>query len=166
MMGYPSSVGMVHVRMVHALTTVRFEADFSEVKASLESMGLMFMDPPEGALKAAAEELVSGVIEEFQTAGGGDWEPLAESTLAKRRGTEAQILVDTARFRNSIEPLVENGEAAAVTDVEYAVYHVSSEPRYVIPLRNPFDVAPEVIDAALAILVEAIVAEAFAGDAA
>ncbi len=30
--------------------------------------------------------------------------------------------------------------AAAVTSVEYMVFHASSAPRTIMPLRNPFDV--------------------------
>ena len=101
-----------------------------------------------------AEHLVSAVSDEFDSAGRGNWPPLADSTIAHRRGTEAQILVDTGRFAGSIEADSGPDFVEAATDVSYAVYHVSDEPRSVIPLRNPFDIAPERVDEAYLMILD------------
>ena len=53
-----------------------------------------------------AEHLVAAVSDEFDSAGRGNWPPLADSTIAHRRGTEAQILVDTGRFAGSVGRLL------------------------------------------------------------
>jgi phage gpG-like protein len=125
------------------------EVDVSELQRELRQIDARVTDLSP-ITPVIAETLVALVSEEFESAGRGRWAPLEPSTLAKRRGSTAQILKDTGRFAASIR--AEHGPdfAAAVTDVSYAVYHVSDAPRTVIPLRNPFDVAdlaePEVID--------------------
>ena len=74
-----------------------------------------------GALAVAAEMLVAEVNDKFQSGGPG-WPPLAESTLARRRGSVAQILVDTGRLAGSIHGVHGADFAEAATDVSYAVY--------------------------------------------
>lgn len=106
-----------------------------------------------------AEQLVAAVSDEFESAGRGRWPELAESTLRGRRGSEAQILQDTGRFAASVRGDSSADFAEAATDVAYAVYHVSDEPREVIPLRNPFDVDPAVIDSAVEIILRALAGE-------
>jgi phage gpG-like protein len=108
--------------------------------------------------RAFAEHLVAAVSDEFESAGRGRWAPLAERTLANRRGSAAQILVDTGRFAGSIEPDSGPDFAEAGTDVSYAVYHVSDEPRSIIPLRNPFDVDEERIAEAYEMIVTDVAA--------
>lgn len=83
-----------------------------------------------------AEGFVAAVNENFETAGHGAWKPLAESTLAKRRGTVGEILKDTGRLAGSIEAHSGEDYAEAATDVSYAVFHVSKKPRKKIPLRD------------------------------
>ena len=104
-----------------------------------------------------AESLVAAVSDEFESAGRGRWEPLAESTLKRRRGSEAQILKDTGRFAGSIQADSGADFAEAATDVSYAVFHVSDEPRTVIPLRNPFDIPDEVLEEANVLIATALV---------
>jgi phage gpG-like protein len=88
-----------------------------------------------------AEDLVSRVNDKFESGGPG-WPALADSTIAKRRkkGRGAQILKDTGRLAASIEADHGSDFAEAATDVEYAVYHVSDEPREKIPKRDFLDV--------------------------
>lgn len=109
-------------------------------------------------MEIVAETLVSAVSDEFHTEGRGRWPKLAESTLRKRRGTEAQILQDTGRFAGSIQAEAGPDWAEASTDVSYASYHVSDEPRFVIPLRNPFDVPDEVLDEAMMMILNDMMA--------
>lgn len=99
-----------------------------------------------------AEILVSYVNDRWDSAGNGEWKGLAESTKRKRRkrGLGAQILKDTGRAAASVRADSDASSASAVTDTAYMVFHVSSAPRTVIPLRDPFDVleqaAPELED--------------------
>lgn len=112
-------------------------------------------------MQIVAETLVGAVNDEFESAGRGRWAPLAESTLRKRRmsGSGAQILKDTGRFAGSIRGDSGSDWAEASTDVAYAVYHVSEEPRSVIPLRNPFDVPDAILDEVTQIIVDDVTAE-------
>lgn len=90
-----------------------------------------------------AEDMVSEVQENFETGGRGKWPDLAPSTKASRRGSSFQILVDTTRLAGSIEPDSGIDFAEAATDVAYAVYHVSDEPRSVIPERDFLELPEE-----------------------
>lgn len=130
---------------------------FAETFRQLEDV---LASPGREIMMVAAEELVAGVHEEFDTAGRGSWAPLAESTLRKRRGTTAQILVDTGRLRASIFASAGDNWAEAATDVEYAVYHVSNEPRTKIPLRNFFDVDEKVFDGAIEAILDGALEQA------
>lgn len=103
-----------------------------------------------------AESLVSRVNDKFESGGPG-WAPLAASTIASRRksGKGAQILKDTGRLAGSIEAFSGGDYAEAATDVEYAIYHVSDEPREKIPKRDFFDVlTDDVMDEAAETLIE------------
>lgn len=104
-----------------------------------------------------AEDMLAAVSEEFDTEGHGKWPQLAESTLRSRRGTSAHILQDTGRWAGSNQALHGRDFAEVGTDVGYAVFHVSDAPRSVIPLRNPYDLPPEVFDRAVETILEAIV---------
>lgn len=100
-----------------------------------------------------AEMMVTAVHDKFE-AGGPGWPDLAESTKQQRRGSEYQILVDTGILSGSIEGESGPDYAEASTSVEYAVYHVSAEPRTKIPLRDFFDLGEEVEDDAVDIILE------------
>lgn len=104
-------------------------------------------------MAVAAEMLVTAVNDKFQVSGPG-WKPLAESTLLRRRGTVAQILVDTGRLAGSIHAAHGADFAEAATDVSYAVYHVSSAPRRHLPLRDFFDLPEHVFDDILELVLD------------
>lgn len=110
------------------------------------------------AMRIVSEMLVAAVNDEFETGGQGKWAPLAESTLRQRRGSTAQILVDTGRMAGGIHGEAGADYAEVASDTEYAVFHVSSAPRSRIPLRNFFDLPEQVyedaVDAVLAYVAE------------
>lgn len=128
------------------------EFDLSELTAGLERLLPENLDL-EPAMQAVGEMLVRAVHDEFETEGQGDWPPLAESTLAKR-GEDAVMLRDTDRWYASNQPESDDESAGVYTDVEYAVFHVSSEPRSVIPLRNPYVLRDTVIDDVAALVAD------------
>lgn len=99
----------------------------------------------ENVLPIIGEILVSAVQQQFETEGGGKWEPLADSTLESRRlrGRGAKILQDSGIFAGSIMPSVTADHAEAYTNVPYAIFHTSDEPRTLIPYRNPFEIDEE-----------------------
>lgn len=96
-----------------------------------------------GLLPTIAELLVGGVHDVFEAEGPG-WAPLAESTLRSRRrhGAGAKILQDTGVMAGSIAPGWGDTYAEAFAGVNYAVYHVSDEPRHHLPKRDFFDLGP------------------------
>lgn len=100
-----------------------------------------------------AEMMVTAVHDKFEASGPG-WQDLAESTKKQRRGSEYQILVDTGVLSGSIAQESGSDYAEASTSVEYAVYHVSAEPRTKIPLRDFFDLDESVYDDAVDVIVE------------
>jgi phage gpG-like protein len=109
------------------------------------------------AMTIAAEMLVTAVNEKFEASGPG-WKPLAESTLLRRRGAVAQILVDTGRLAGSIHGAHGADFAEAATDVAYAVYHVSSAPRSRVPLRDFFELPEHVFDDILEFVLDRLTA--------
>lgn len=117
------------------------DVDVSELERELRGLEHRVTDYS-AITPAMAEVLVAAVNDEFESAGRGRWAPLEPATMRRRRkrGGGAQILKDTGRFAASIRAEYGPTFAAAVTDVSYAVYHVSDAPRSVIPLRDPFDV--------------------------
>ena len=106
-----------------------------------------------------SEMLVAEVNDKFENQGPG-WHALEPATLARRRkkGRGAQILKDTGRLAASIRGSYGPDFAEAATDVSYAVYHVSSAPRAVIPLRDFFDLEQRVFDEAAELVLEALTA--------
>jgi len=131
-------------------------SDGSQLAAVLNGIRLSADRDLSAAMSIIAEDLVTAVSDEFDSAGNGKWPGLAESTLRKRRleGRGAQILQDTGRFAASIAPDAGALFAEASTDVEYAVYHVSDAPRRVIPLRNPFDLGDDIWEEAAKTILE------------
>lgn len=101
---------------------------------------------PRAAMAVVADMLVAAVNDNFETQGHGTWPGLADSTLAQRRGSAAQVLVDTGAMAASISADAGDDWAEASTGVAYAVYHVSDAPRSRIPLRDFFDVGDDVYD--------------------
>ena len=134
-----------------------FTVDTSNLAKVIGSLGLITSDASE-TMAIAAEMLVTEVGDRWESAGDGQWPPLAASTLAKRRGSSAQILIDTGIARNSVEG--EGGEdwAEAASGVNYLVYHCGDGPRKVIPLRDPFSISQAAQDRVLDFIEEDLVA--------
>ncbi len=130
-------------------------ADTKELEKAVASYGRRSADLS-STMAQVAEHLVSAVNDRWNSAGDGEWEPLAESTLKARRGTTAQILIDTGRAVASVKADHGPDYAEASTDVGYMRFHASEEPRTVIPYRNPFDLKDEALEEAAAMIAEAI----------
>lgn len=130
--------------------------DVGKVLVALIKMSRVDLSP---TMAIVAEMLVADVAEQFQTAGGGKWPDLADSTKAKRRGKSYRILQDTGRFAASVQAFSGRTYAEASTDVSYAVFHCSLAPRSVIPYRNPFDLPEEASARAMDTITSALVAD-------
>lgn len=115
--------------------------DTSELERELKKYGKRVDDIGE-LMPVLAEIYVAHVQERWDSAGNGEWPPLAESTLRKRRkrGLGAEILKNSGAAAGSVEADYGADYAGASTSVGYMVFHVSDQPRTIIPLRNPFDV--------------------------
>jgi len=105
----------------------------------------------QGVAEVVAEELVAAVEQNFQDERGfeqGPWPKRAGriGQLVERirtgtaEGQNRKLLQDTGNLAGSVTPAHEGLEAQAFTDVPYAIFHVSEEPRTVIPLRDFLDV--------------------------
>lgn len=105
----------------------------------------------EGVSEVVAEELVAAVEQNFQDERGfqqGPWPKRAGriGELVERirggaaEGQNRKLLQDTGVLAGSVTPAHQGLEAEAFTDVPYAIFHVSDEPRTVIPLRDFLDV--------------------------
>jgi phage gpG-like protein len=129
-----------------------FKLDTSDLIAAIGMFGEKARDLSE-PMSVIAESLVTAVNDKFDQSGPG-WPPLSEYTLSQRRGSVAQILYDTGILSGSIEAEHGNNWAEASTSVEYAIYHVSDQPRSKIPLRDFFDVDPGVFDDAADVIIE------------
>lgn len=98
-----------------------------------------------------AGDMVGMVEENFETEGiaspAGKWKELDPATIAQRRkeGKGAKILQNTAVMAGSVMPEYGNDFAMAFTNIEYAVFHVSPEPREVIPLRDFLNIDMELL---------------------
>jgi phage gpG-like protein len=131
--------------------TVR--VDFSELLGVADDLTRNTRDVPR-LMNVIAEALVSEVQENFMregaTGGRPKWPDLADSTKRKRRkgpgrrrgapATEGnfKILQDRGILAGSIYPDTGDVYAEAYTNVPYAVFHISPEPRRIIPLRDFF----------------------------
>lgn len=137
--------------------------DITGLTSVLEELGAAAETPGAEIMTLAGEVLVDGVLEEFETEGGGRWPQLADSTLRKRRGSTAQILVDTNRMRGSInadKAIAAGDDSVTVsTDVEYAIFHVSKRARTKIPLRDFFDIQPKYFEDAIEVVLDGILAK-------
>lgn len=103
-----------------------------------------------------AEMLVSGVNDEFDSEGQGDWPALALSTR-RRGGATTKILQNLGVFAGSIRPDSDQDSADASTGVDYAVHHVFGAPKAHIPQRNPFEIDETIFDDAVELILERIV---------
>ena len=83
---------------------------------------------PEGGLKRVGQ-YVKGLSQQAFRDGADPtthrpWKNLSPATLKQRRGTTAQILVDTSRLRKSIHSIMTGKKTVAIgTDVKYGKYH-------------------------------------------
>lgn len=146
--------------------SAKAEIDFSALMGAVGAMSRQLSDATR-ALPVIAESLVSHVQEVFLQEGavGGHpkWPDITDETKLRRRGGKKKrvkvhgplrkgekrqkrvvptgnftILQDTGVLAASITPASGGTWVEAYTGVRYAVYHVSPEPRRVIPLRDFF----------------------------
>ncbi len=121
--------------------------DFSAVAAAVKDFDRHRATVVREVMPQIAEVLVAAIDHEFDTEGRGRWEPLAQSTLEGRRAsTSPKILQDTGVLAASI--MASWGSDFAIggsTNVPYAVYHVSDEPRTHLPKRDFTDVDMDVV---------------------
>lgn len=87
-------------------------------------------------LPAIGEALVSAVSDVYDAEGPG-WEPLAASTLKRRRGSSAKILQDTGVMAASTHHEHGGDWAEASAGVDYARYHSPDRQG-----RDPFELGP------------------------
>lgn len=91
------------------------------------------------ALPAIGEALVAAVNDVYEAEGPG-WEPLAASTLKRRRGSSAKILQDAGVMAGSTHHEIGADWAEASAGVDYADFHAGGTSR--MPRRDPFDLGP------------------------
>jgi phage gpG-like protein len=117
---------------------------------------------------AIAESMHHEVLEMFETEGHGKWPgfwwqraglPAPGSTKAKKKGKKGKLsksnrrwqgnpklLQDTGNLVGSMTPEWDEHIVEVYTNVPYAKYHASREPRHVIPLRDFFDIDVEAFE--------------------
>lgn len=132
------------------------ELDYDELVNALALLEEAGGDVGGEVMPVIAEMLVSATLDVFEhegaVAGKPKWPELAESTLRKRAKRQPsgvfKILQDTGVLVSSITPVVtEQNVAEAFTNVPYAGYHISAEPRKVIPLRDFTDIDFDTVQA-------------------
>lgn len=99
---------------------IKADTNLSKVLAELEAKGKSI----DRGLPVVAEMLLGAVQDVFEAEGPG-WEPLAEVTKAKRRGTSYKILQDTGLLAGSLEPSYGSTYAEVVDGTTYGHYHVT-----------------------------------------
>jgi phage gpG-like protein len=146
--------------------SAKADIDFTSLMSAVGAFQRNMSDATR-ALPVIAESLVSHVQDVFEKEGavGGNprWPDITDETKLRRRGGKKKkakvhgplrrgekrqkrvvpsgkftILQDTGVLAASITPAVGGSWVEAYTGVRYAVYHVSKEPRRVIPLRDFF----------------------------
>lgn len=100
---------------------------------------------------AIAEAMHSEVLEVFETEGYGTWPQFADSTLDRklfgpRKSSNPKLLQDTGVMVGSLTPNWDEDIVEVYTNIPYAKYHVSHEPRRVIPLRDFFAIDIETFE--------------------
>lgn len=101
---------------------------------------------------AIAESLHFLVMEEFETEGRGRWPGFwwERRGLPKPAGRRWQgspkLLRDTGVLANSLTPNWDERMVEVYTNVPYAKYHVSPEPRTIIPRRDFLDIDREAFE--------------------
>jgi phage gpG-like protein len=91
-----------------------------------------------------AEDICTEIINRFELQSGyeqGKWQDDKPATIAARRVSKSpKILEDSGVLLGSITPYDDGETAEGYTNVPYAKYHVSPEPRKIIPLRDFTDI--------------------------
>lgn len=131
------------------------EVDYDEFLNALALLEEAGADVAAEVLPVIAEMIVSATLDVFEHEGavGGQpkWPELAESTKRKRAKRQSsgsfKMLQDTGLLAASITPYVDGSIAEAFTNVPYAGYHISQEPRRVIPLRDFTDIDFDTVQA-------------------
>lgn len=116
------------------------DADFTElagVIATFEKKGKQLSR----MMPVVAEALKSAVDDVYEAEGPG-WAPLAESTVARRRGTSSKILQDTGVMASSTMTRYGGAYAEAWAHVGYAKWHATGSKDGTLPQRNPFNLGP------------------------
>jgi len=86
-----------------------------------------------------SQMLLLAVEDEFDSQGGGEWEPFAASTLKRHpRRAGGKLLQDTTEMIGSIKPESDSESASVVTTNPYAGYHVEGT-KY-MPARDFTDI--------------------------
>jgi phage gpG-like protein len=92
---------------------------------------------PAGLLDAIGQRWLQWINDNFESEGGkvGGWAPLADSTVAARRGGAGQILQDTGVLRESFDyEVMGDSQVRVGTKVQYASFHEEG--------TAPYDIVP------------------------
>lgn len=113
------------------MSGVSVTIDDAELRATLADL-LARVRRPRRALAAIGRALVTKTDLTFRAQAdpwGDPWDALSEVTLARRRGSSAQILRDTGILANSIHAQVADTHVRVGTPVDYAAVHQFGNPR-------------------------------------
>lgn len=117
--------------------------DLTDVERKDRNLAHGIVDASE-PMRRTVEIIARGIDDNFttETAAGEPWEPLAESTIEDRRrkgyGAGPTLQRDGALRKAASAFRASDQESAGVgpDGIDYAVFHVSEEPRSKIPLRD------------------------------
>jgi phage gpG-like protein len=128
--------------------------DFTSLQHILDVVGQRGRRAMTELAPAIAESMAALVLEEFETEGHGKWpgfawqrtgvfgpaqKPSTKGKSGRRWRGNPKLLQDTGNLIGSITPAWDALVAEVYTNVPYAKYHVSPEPRTIMPLRDFFD---------------------------
>jgi phage gpG-like protein len=131
------------------MSLVDVKLDATELEDVLEAMAKV---DTASTMQVAAEMLVSGVSDRYQSEGDGDWPPHAPSTVASMG--PHQLMQYTGILSGSTNAEWGDDFAEANTAVDYVKFHLDGGP--VIPKRNPFELRDDVIAEVLDFIVDDI----------
>lgn len=117
-------------------------ADFERVKKRIEEMAKRAKNLTP-VLRVVAEDVRTFVDDRFESKTdptGAAWAEMAKSTR-RRRGDDANLLIDTARLRQSIAVVVGKTDMRVGTNVEYGAYHQLGASR--LPARRFLPFSPD-----------------------
>lgn len=112
------------------------EFDMGPLVSKLEDLKQRGIDASD-QMQLIAVDILDEVAKQFAS---GRFEPLKASTLKRkaRKGKSSRPLIYDGAWSGGHEPDSGPHHAAVTASVPYAIYHVSKEPRSVIPLRDPY----------------------------